>query len=87
MLIILGVFLLPVPIFLAVWWRMRASGSLAAGRPLGLALGIIVYFAARLPPLLLLQTGVHFGYAAVTASFLLAWAAMTGRLNKTSASQ
>ena len=83
MLVILVVFFLPVPIFLSVWWRMRTAGSTASGRPLGMALGTILYFGARLPPLLALQTGVHIGFAAVTASFLITWLAITGRLNRT----
>ncbi|MCK5238108.1 MAG: hypothetical protein KAR33_01095 [Candidatus Thorarchaeota archaeon] len=82
MLIILVVFFLPVPIFLAVWRKMRAAGSLAAGRPLGMAMGIILYFGARLPPLLALWTGLHIGYAAVSISFFVSWMAITGRFNK-----
>jgi len=82
MLIMLVVFFLPVPIFMAVWRRMRVAGSLAAGRPLGMAIGIILYFVARLPPLLLLMEGVHYGYAAVLVSFFVTWLAITGRFNK-----
>ncbi|MFW9850410.1 MAG: hypothetical protein ACFFF4_14855 [Candidatus Thorarchaeota archaeon] len=83
----LVVFLLPVPIFLAVWWRMRAAGSAAAGRPLGMAIGIVLFFLARLPPLLLGVAGLDWGYGAVLASFLVSWLAITGRLNRTPETQ
>ena len=82
MLVILVVFFLPVPIFLFVWWRIRTTDSTASRRPLGMAMGIILYFVARLPPLFVLATGVHIGYAAVTASFLVTWLAITGRLSR-----
>lgn len=78
----LVIFILPVPVFLAVWRRMRAAGSGAAGRPFGMAIGIVLFFLARLPPLLLGIGGLDWGYGAVLASFLVSWLAITGRFNK-----
>jgi hypothetical protein len=79
--------LLPIPIFLAVWWRMRAAGSASSGRPLGLAVGIILFFLARMPPLFLGLPGLDFGYGVVALSFFVSWLAVTGRLNRSPKTQ
>jgi hypothetical protein len=78
----IAIMLLPAVIFLGVFWRMRAKGSPGRLRPLGIALGIILFFATRLPPLIAGIEGLDYGYGLVFISYLVSWSAMTGRLDK-----
>ncbi len=61
---------------------MGAEDPTAAGRPLGMVVGIILFFIARLSPLLLGVGGLDWGYSVVIEGFLVSWLAITGRLNK-----
>ncbi|MFX1266246.1 MAG: hypothetical protein ACFFH0_12745 [Promethearchaeota archaeon] len=79
---LLILFFLPVILFSGVWWRMRSTDLPGRMRPLGLALGILLYIAIRVPILLVQIPGVDPGYALVTVSFLASWLAVTGRLDR-----
>lgn len=79
---VIAILLLPAIIFLAVWRRMRMNDTLGRMRPLGLAIGILLYFLARVPPLVTGQSGLDWGYGLVSFSYLTMWFALTGRLDK-----
>ncbi|MFX1369309.1 MAG: hypothetical protein ACFFAY_11995 [Promethearchaeota archaeon] len=74
--------LLPAVIFLGVFLRMRAKGAPGRLKPFGMALGIILFFAIRVPPLVAGIGGLDYGYGLVFLSYLVSWSAMTGRLDK-----
>ncbi|UCH04113.1 MAG: hypothetical protein JSW05_11095 [Candidatus Thorarchaeota archaeon] len=79
---LLILFFLPVFLFGGVWWRMRSTDLPGRLRPLGLALGILLYIAIRIPILLIQMPGVDPGYALATGSFFVSWLAVTGRLDR-----
>ncbi|MFW9845440.1 MAG: hypothetical protein ACFFD6_01725 [Candidatus Thorarchaeota archaeon] len=80
---LLIVFLLPVILFSNVWRRMKAQGAPGRLRPLGIALGILLFLVIRIPILLIGILGLDPGYALVTISFFVSWMALTGRLDRT----
>jgi hypothetical protein len=60
--------------------KQSAPGRL---RPLGIAVGILLFLVIKIPFLLLALPGIDPGYALVTVSFLVSWMALTGRLDRT----
>ncbi|MFW9861810.1 MAG: hypothetical protein ACFFEX_03790 [Candidatus Thorarchaeota archaeon] len=80
---LLALFLLPVFLFIGVWWRMRKANAPGRLRPLGIGLGILLFLAIRIPFLIIGAPGVDPGYALVTISFVVSWLALTGRLDRT----
>ncbi len=79
---LLVVFLLPVMLFGNVWRRMKKQDAPGRLRPLGIALGILLFLVIRIPILLLGILGLDPGYAIVTVSYLVSWLAITGRLDR-----
>ncbi len=79
---VIAILLLPAIVFLGVWNRMRKENASGRYRPLGLALGIILYFVTRVPPLVIGLPGLDYGYGAVFISYFMMWLAFTGRLDK-----
>ncbi|MFW9889731.1 MAG: hypothetical protein ACFFER_16200, partial [Candidatus Thorarchaeota archaeon] len=80
---LLLMFLLPVLLFGNVWRRMRKQAQPGRLRPLGIALGILLFLLIRIPILLIGILGLDPGYGLVTISFFVSWMALTGRLDKT----
>jgi hypothetical protein len=80
---LIALFLLPVLLFMGVWWRMRKAQAPGRLRPLGIALGILLFLVIRIPFLIMGIPGVDPGYALVTISFIVSWLALTGRLDRT----
>ncbi|MFW9911500.1 MAG: hypothetical protein ACFFEU_03460 [Candidatus Thorarchaeota archaeon] len=80
---LLLMFLLPVFLFGNVWRRMRKQNQPGRLRPLGIALGILLFLVIRIPILLIGILGLDPGYALVTISFFVSWMALTGRLDRT----
>jgi hypothetical protein len=80
---LLVMFMLPVFLFGNVWRRMRKQSQPGRLRPLGIALGILLFLIIRIPILLIGITGLDPGYALVTISFFVSWMALTGRLDRT----
>ncbi|MFX1261019.1 MAG: hypothetical protein ACFFAZ_02930 [Promethearchaeota archaeon] len=80
---LLVMFLLPVFLFGNVWRRMRKQAQPGRLRPLGIALGILLFLIIRIPILLIGILGLDPGYALVTISFFVSWMALTGRLDRT----
>jgi hypothetical protein len=78
---LLIMFLLPVMLFGNVWRRMKKQDAPGRLRPLGIALGILLFLVIRIPILLLGILGLDPGYAFVTVSYLVSWLALTGRLD------
>jgi len=78
----IAIMLLPAVIFMGVFLRMRTKGAPGRLKPFGIALGIILFFAIRLPPLIAGIGGLDYGYGLVFFSYLVSWSAMTGRLDK-----
>jgi hypothetical protein len=81
---LIGVFFLPVVLFAGVWWRMKASKTRGAMRPLGLSLGLLIYLVIRIPYVILDIPGLDPSYGLVAISFILFWLAITGRLERLS---
>jgi hypothetical protein len=80
---LLVMFLLPVVLFGNVWRRMKKQNQPGRLRPLGIALGILLFLVIRIPILLIGILGLDPGYALVTISYLVSWLALTGRLDRT----
>jgi hypothetical protein len=78
----IAIMILPSIVFLGVWKRMRANKIPGSLRPLGVAVGIILFFVIRLPPMIIGLGGLDYGYGMVVLSFLMFWTALTGRLDK-----
>jgi hypothetical protein len=80
---LLIMFLLPVFLFANVWRRMKLQNQPGRLRPLGIALGILLFLIIRIPILLIGILGLDPGYALVTVSYFVSWMALTGRLDRT----
>ncbi|MFX0054662.1 MAG: hypothetical protein ACFFAX_13315 [Promethearchaeota archaeon] len=80
---LLIMFLLPVILFGNVWRRMKKQNQPGRLRPLGIALGILLFLVIRIPILLIGILGLDPGYALVTVSYFVSWMALTGRLDRT----
>ncbi|MFW9842680.1 MAG: hypothetical protein ACFFES_17435, partial [Candidatus Thorarchaeota archaeon] len=78
----IGIMLLPSFVFLGVWRRMHTRKVAGSLRPLGVAIAIFLFFLIRLPPMVIGIGGLDYGYGVVLVSFLMFWAALTGRLDK-----
>lgn len=81
----IGIMLLPSVVFIGVWRRMRKNGTPGSLRPLGVAIGIILFFVIRIPPMVIGLGGLDYGYGLVILSFLTFWSALTGRLDRIAA--
>ncbi|MHA2299626.1 MAG: hypothetical protein ACXACD_01590 [Candidatus Thorarchaeota archaeon] len=80
---LLVMFMVPVLLFANVWRRMKKQSAPGRLRPLGIAVGILLFLVIKIPFLLLALPGIDPGYALVTVSFLVSWMALTGRLDRT----
>jgi hypothetical protein len=80
---LLVMFMLPVLLFGNVWRRMKQGDAPGRLRPLGIAMGILLFLVIKIPFLLLAFPGIDLGYALVTVSFFVSWMALTGRLDRT----
>jgi hypothetical protein len=80
---LLIMFMVPVLLFGNVWRRMKQENAPGRLRPLGIAVGILLFLVIKIPFLLLALPGIDPGYALVTASFFVSWMALTGRLDRT----
>jgi hypothetical protein len=78
----IAVLLLPAFVFIGVWNRMRKASRDGRLRPLGLGIGIILFFLTRIPPLVLGLGGLDIGYGLVFASYFVIWLSMTGRMDR-----
>ena len=75
-------FFLPVILFSITWRRMKRAGASGRSRPLGMAIGLLLYIVIRFPLLLLEFPYLDPGYGLVVAAFLVFWLSITGRLEK-----
>ena len=81
------IFFLPVILFLRTWKSMQRAGASGRSRPLGLAIGLLLYILIRIPLMLFEQeVGAIFGfdasYAFVSISFIVLWLSITGRMER-----
>ncbi len=80
---LLVMFMVPVLLFGNVWRRMKKQSAPGRLRPLGIAVGILLFLVIKIPFLLIALPGIDAGYALVTVSFFVSWMALTGRLDRT----
>ncbi len=73
---------LPAFVFIRVWNRMRKASRDGRLRPLGLGIGIILFFLTRIPPLVLGLGGLDIGYGLVFVAYLVIWLSMTSRMDR-----
>ncbi|MHA2071600.1 MAG: hypothetical protein ACW985_07415, partial [Candidatus Thorarchaeota archaeon] len=66
---LLIMFMVPVLLFGNVWRRMKQENAPGRLRPLGIAVGILLFLVIKIPFLLLALPGIDPGSALVTASF------------------
>ncbi|MFW9844274.1 MAG: hypothetical protein ACFFEV_06850 [Candidatus Thorarchaeota archaeon] len=75
-------YFIPVVLFPIVSRRMKNAGSKGYLRPLGLAIGLLIFMLVRYPFFLIDYSLLGPGYAMVSAAFVLLWLATTGRLKR-----
>lgn len=81
-LIVMILFFLPVILFSITWRRMKIAGASGRSRPLGMAIGLLIYIVIRFPLLLIEFPFLDPGYGLVVAAFLIFWLSITGRLER-----
>ncbi|PNX52853.1 MAG: hypothetical protein BV458_07445 [Thermoplasmata archaeon M9B2D] len=79
---VMALFFLPVILFSITWRRMKKAGAAGRSRPLGMALGLLIYILIRFPLLLLEFPYLDPGYGLVAAAFVVFWLSITGRLER-----
>jgi len=79
---VMALFFLPVILFSITWRRMKKAGASGRSRPLGMALGLLIYILIRFPLLLLEFPYLDPGYGLVVAAFIIFWLSITGRLER-----
>ncbi|MFW9960535.1 MAG: hypothetical protein ACFFDV_05925 [Candidatus Thorarchaeota archaeon] len=79
---VMTLFFLPVILFSITWRRMKKAGAAGRSRPLGMALGLLIYILIRFPLLLLEFPNLDPGYGLVAAAFVVFWLSITGRLER-----
>ncbi|TFG30072.1 hypothetical protein EU527_14940 [Candidatus Thorarchaeota archaeon] len=80
--IVIVLFFLPIILFSITWRRMKRAGAIGRSRPLGMAIGLLLYIFIRFPLLLLEFPFLDPGYGFVSAAFLVFWLSITGRLER-----
>ncbi|MBN2230059.1 MAG: hypothetical protein JW779_10775 [Candidatus Thorarchaeota archaeon] len=80
--LVMLLFFLPVIMFSITWRRMKRAGTPGRSRPLGMAIGLLLYILIRFPLLLLEFPFLDPGYGLVVVSFLVFWLSITGRLER-----
>ncbi|MGY5859996.1 MAG: hypothetical protein RTU63_11555 [Candidatus Thorarchaeota archaeon] len=81
------IFFLPVILFFRTWKSMQKAGASGRSRPLGLAIGLLLYILIRIPLMLFEQEvgaflGFDVSYALVSISFIVFWLSITGRMER-----
>ncbi|TFH10033.1 MAG: hypothetical protein E4H14_03305 [Candidatus Thorarchaeota archaeon] len=81
------IFFLPVILFFRAWKSMQRTGTSGRSRPLGLAIGLLLYILIRIPLMLFEQEvgaiiGFDASYAFVSVSFIVFWLSITGRMER-----
>ncbi|TFG30676.1 hypothetical protein EU527_14100 [Candidatus Thorarchaeota archaeon] len=80
--IVIVLFFLPIFLFLITWKRMKSAGTTGRSRPLGMAIGLLLYILIRFPFLLLEFPFLDPGYGFVFVAFVVFWLSITGRLER-----
>lgn len=75
-------FFIPVILFSITWRRMKVAGAPGRSRPLGMAIGLLLYVLIRFPLLLMDFPFMDPGYGLVVSSFIVFWLSITGRLER-----